>query len=82
MDFGTRLMRLRTTASITLAELALRSGINYASLLAYEKGHHAPGLAVLQRLAKGLNVSLAAFDDCKAPADARTRRGRKQDANR
>jgi len=63
--FGKRLKEARIAAGLTQEGLGVRAGIEEASASArmnqYEKGKHQPDYAVVERIAKVLNVPEAYF---------------------
>lgn len=58
---GERVKRLRHEASLTLVELALHSGVSRAMLSKVERGEKSPTLAIIGRIARGLNVTVTAL---------------------
>lgn len=77
--FGKRLRELRDAAGLSQAALAKAAGIGLKTVCQYEYGQREPGFSKLVALARGLGVSLAAFDvpttgkrmrrDLKGPGD-------------
>jgi transcriptional regulator with XRE-family HTH domain len=61
VELGTRVKRLRTQAGLTLEEFAAQSGVSRAMLSKVERGEKSPTLAIIVRIAKGLNVSMSAL---------------------
>lgn len=61
IEVGSRVKRLRTQAGLTLEEFATRSGVSRAMLSKVERGEKSPTLAIIVRIAKGLNVSMSAL---------------------
>ena len=65
-----RVRALRADASLTLEALASRSGVSRSMLSLIERGASSPTAVVLEKVATGLGVPLAAlFDDASAPPD-------------
>lgn len=56
---GSRVKRLRSQAGLTLEEFATQSGVSRAMLSKVERGEKSPTLALIVRIAKGLNVSMS-----------------------
>ena len=71
-----RLRALRTERALTLEGLAERSGVSRSMISLIERGESSPTAAILDRLATGLGLSLAAlFADSERPdADPVARR--------
>ncbi|BBK38183.1 transcriptional regulator [Allostella sp. ATCC 35155] len=71
-----RLRALRTERALTLDGLAERSGVSRSMISLIERGESSPTAAILDRLATGLGMSLAAlFADAERPdADPVARR--------
>jgi len=59
VEVGSRVKRLRTEAGLTLEEFAEQSGVSRAMLSKVERGEKSPTLAIIVRIAKGLNVSMS-----------------------
>ncbi len=59
VEVGGRVKRLRTQAGLTLEEFAAQSGVSRAMLSKVERGEKSPTLAIIVRIAKGLNVSMS-----------------------
>ena len=59
VEVGSRVKRLRTQAGLTLEEFAAQSGVSRAMLSKVERGEKSPTLAIIVRIAKGLNVSMS-----------------------
>jgi transcriptional regulator with XRE-family HTH domain len=59
VEVGSRVKRLRTEAGLTLEEFAVQSGVSRAMLSKVERGEKSPTLAIIVRIAKGLNVSMS-----------------------
>ncbi|TYO62669.1 helix-turn-helix domain-containing protein [Bradyrhizobium hipponense] len=59
VELGGRVKRLRTQAGLTLEEFAAQSGVSRAMLSKVERGEKSPTLAIIVRIAKGLNVSMS-----------------------
>ena len=64
---GARIRSLRLTKSLKATQLASGSGLSSHTLWRYEMGRQIPGVDVLRRIAKALDVSL---DELAAPAEA------------
>ena len=60
-EVGGRVKRLRIQAGLTLDEFAAQSGVSRAMLSKVERGEKSPTLAIIVRIAKGLNVSMSAL---------------------
>jgi XRE family transcriptional regulator, regulator of sulfur utilization len=60
--FADRLKQLRHAAGMSQADLAKSSGVPVTTIHGFEQGRREPGFVTLLRLAKGLGVSLAAFE--------------------
>lgn len=58
-DLGARIRRLRRTNELTLRELAQRAGVTESFLSQVERGVASPSVASLQRIARGLGLSIA-----------------------
>jgi len=59
IEVGSRVKRLRSQAGLTLEEFAAQSGVSRAMLSKVERGEKSPTLAIIVRIAKGLNVSMS-----------------------
>jgi transcriptional regulator with XRE-family HTH domain len=59
--FGAALVYFRERAGITQAELARRSGVDAATILALERGESEPHWGTARKLAAGLGVPLDAL---------------------
>jgi transcriptional regulator with XRE-family HTH domain len=59
LDIGPRLRLLRRGMGLTLRELAGRAGVSAPMLSQVERGETSPTLAVAQRIASGLELSLS-----------------------
>lgn len=79
-SFAARLRQLREEAGISQYELARRSGLTNQSISLLEKGDREPTWDTVRKLARGLGVSVAAFDveDEPPPPAPRPRRGKKK----
>jgi transcriptional regulator with XRE-family HTH domain len=66
-----RIRELRAAQSLSLDELAAKSGVSRSMISLIERGESSPTAVVLNKLADGLNVTLASLFD--APAAARER---------
>jgi transcriptional regulator with XRE-family HTH domain len=72
---ASRVRGLRTEQALTLDALAARCGVSRSMLSLIERGESSPTAVVLERVATGLGVPLAAlFDDPAAPASPVARR--------
>lgn len=60
-SLGERVQSLRTDRGLTLRELADRSDVSVSMLSAVERGEKAPTVVVLDRIADGLDVTLASL---------------------
>src|SRR3989442_14941631 len=70
-----RVRALRTELGLTLAALAAKCEVSRSMLSLVERGASTPTAVVLEKIAWGLGVSLAAlFDHAGAPADPVSRR--------
>jgi transcriptional regulator with XRE-family HTH domain len=70
-----RVRSLRTELDLSLDTLAVQCGVSRSMLSLIERGESSPTAVVLEKVARGLGVSLAAlFDDPAAPADPVARR--------
>lgn len=58
---GERVQSLRTDRGLTLRELADRSDVSVSMLSSVERGEKAPTVLVLDRIASGLDVTLASL---------------------
>jgi transcriptional regulator with XRE-family HTH domain len=67
---GARIKELRKRAGISQEELASRAGMHWTYLSDLERGRQTPTLDMVNRLARGLDVTLAEFF---APLDQRYR---------
>jgi transcriptional regulator with XRE-family HTH domain len=61
--FVRRLRQLRKAAGLSQYELARRSGLTRQAISNLEKGNRAPTWETVCLLAKGLGVSVAAFEE-------------------
>ncbi len=61
LRLASALLSLRLTRSMTQEQLAHESGIHVTSLRDYEQGRTAPSWPTLIRIAKGLDISMAAI---------------------
>ena len=57
--FGSRIRRLREAMDLSLRDLAERSGVSAPMLSQVERGETSPTLAVAERIAGGLELSLS-----------------------
>jgi transcriptional regulator with XRE-family HTH domain len=60
-SLGERIQSLRTERGLTLRELADRSDVSVSMLSSVERGDKAPTVVVLDRIARGLEVTLASL---------------------
>lgn len=60
-SLGERVQSLRTDRGLTLRELADRSDVSVSMLSSVERGEKAPTVVVLDRIANGLDVTLASL---------------------
>jgi transcriptional regulator with XRE-family HTH domain len=60
-SLGQRIQSLRTDRGLTLRELADRSDVSVSMLSSVERGEKAPTVVVLDRVAGGLDVTLASL---------------------
>lgn len=60
-SLGERVQSLRTDRGLTLRELADRSDVSVSMLSSVERGEKAPTVVVLDRIAEGLDVTLASL---------------------
>jgi len=58
---GARVKALRESSSLTLRELAQRSGVSAPMLSQVERGETSPTLSVAARIAAGLELRLSQF---------------------
>ena len=58
-DLGARIRRLRRSSDLTLRELAHRARVTESFLSQVERGVASPSVASLQRIARGLGLSIA-----------------------
>jgi transcriptional regulator with XRE-family HTH domain len=72
--FAARLKALRKEAALSQADLAERSGVAVSTVRQFEYGRREPTYGTLLKLARGLDVSLAAFE----PDGQAKPRGRRQ----
>jgi transcriptional regulator with XRE-family HTH domain len=61
LAIGERLKMLRSAASLTLDQLAERSGVSRAMISRIERAEASPTAALLARLCEGLGLTLSAF---------------------
>ena len=62
-----RVRGLRAARGLTLEELAERSGVSRSMISLIERGESSPTAVLLERLASGLDVSLASLFDAPGP---------------
>ena len=67
MDVGARIVELRTAYHVSQYALWKRSGVPQAAISQYESGKKAPEIDTLERICKGLGVTLADFFSENAP---------------
>ena len=60
-DFGAAIQSLRTQKKVGLRELARRTKMSPASIVAIEKGTSSPNLATLHKILKALGTTFAEF---------------------
>ncbi len=68
LRIATRVKELRAARSLTLEALAERCGVSRSMISLVERGESSPTAVVLDKLAAGLGVQLAALFDAPAPA--------------
>jgi transcriptional regulator with XRE-family HTH domain len=66
---GGRVRGLRARRGLSLDGLAARSGVSRSAISVIERGESSPTAVVLEKLAGGLDVSLASLFDDHGPAD-------------
>lgn len=59
LELGPRLRRLRTLRGLTLRELSASAGVTESFLSQVERGVATPSIASVQRIARGLGLSIA-----------------------
>lgn len=75
--FGGRVRELRKSAGLSQEELADRAGVHWTYLSDLERGRQSPTLDVVNRVAKGLRVTMAnLFAPFDEPYRARARKRR------
>jgi transcriptional regulator with XRE-family HTH domain len=75
LRIAARVRGLRTEQDLTLDALAVRCAVSRSMLSLIERGESSPTAVVLEKVARGLGISLAAlFDDPAAPANPVARR--------
>jgi transcriptional regulator with XRE-family HTH domain len=71
-----RVRALRTELHMTLEVLAARSGVSRSMISLVERGESSATAVVLEKIATGLNVSLATlFEESSGPVNPVSRRG-------
>ena len=60
--FSARLAALRAKAGVTVYRLAKSSGVSPQHIARIERGEQSPSWEIAVKLARGLGVSVAAFD--------------------
>ncbi|MBI4701309.1 MAG: helix-turn-helix transcriptional regulator [Deltaproteobacteria bacterium] len=63
--YGSRLRELRKKAGLTQEQLGERAGVSYKFLGGIERGAENPSLAVLDRLARGLDLEVRELVDVR-----------------
>jgi transcriptional regulator with XRE-family HTH domain len=58
---GSRIKQLRASLGMTQEELAARAGMHWSYLSDLERGRQTPTMDMVNRLARGLGVTLAEF---------------------
>jgi transcriptional regulator with XRE-family HTH domain len=71
--FALRFRELRRAAGLSQASLAAKAGVPVATIREFEYGRREPTYGTLVKLAHGLGVSLAAFDQEPAAQPKRRR---------
>ena len=77
-DLGARIRRLRRSNDLTLRELAQRAGVTESFLSQVERGVASPSVASLQRIARGLGLSIAQFFSSDGGAGRFVRAGQRR----
>src|SRR3954449_6967123 len=77
-----RVRELRTRRGLSLEGLAARCGVSRSMISLVERGEASPTAVVLEKLATGLDVPLAALFDAPAPAAGPVSRRGDQPARR
>ena len=80
--FAERLKALRAEAGLSQSVLADRAGIAVTTLRQFEYGLREPSYGSLVKLARGLGVSLAAFDGAPLEPPARAPRRKRKGESR
>jgi transcriptional regulator with XRE-family HTH domain len=75
--FAERLKALRDKAGLSQPALAERSGIGVSTIRHFEYGRREPTYGTLVKLAQGLGVSLAAFEQTAHPPRRPAKRPKK-----
>jgi transcriptional regulator with XRE-family HTH domain len=71
-----RVRALRAELGMTLEALAAKSGVSRSMISLVERGESSPTAVVLEKIATGLNVSLATlFEDSSGPVNPLSQRG-------
>jgi transcriptional regulator with XRE-family HTH domain len=78
MTFAEKLKELRQGKGLSQAGLAAASGVPVGTIRDYEQGKREPLLSNAQRLARGLGVSVAAFNGPEAEPARKSRSKRKE----
>lgn len=63
IKFGQRVLELRTQRGYTQEQLSYQCDINRTYMGAIERGEKTPSLITIEKLAKGLNISLKELFD-------------------
>ena len=58
MDFAVKLKTWREKSCLTQADLAARSGVSKIYISEIERGHKVPGIDIVEKLSKGLGMSM------------------------
>lgn len=78
MDFfAGRLKELRAASGLSQSQLAKAAGLGLATVTQFEHGRREPTFGTLVKLARGLGVTLAAFDPDGKQNPPRPRRPRR-----
>lgn len=65
MHVGERIKQLRLSQNLTMTELAKRGEVSQSGLSEIESGKRSPTLDVLERVVKGLGITIIDFFDYK-----------------
>jgi transcriptional regulator with XRE-family HTH domain len=77
--FAIRLRELREQAGLTQGALAERSGLASGTIRQLESGRREPSFETAAKIAVGLGVSLAAFDEDRPAPRRRSRKPKPKD---